>query len=176
MKLFKLSPRKWRIVVYAALTAVAAFVAIFYVTVAHAPAEVARQNARLARGSMLTLKTTYSMCGHELSQQEALVCEGRDVNRAELQALYPKWQLTEFSADGAQLVRALDFPCEKHYLVRLTDSRLTISRSRGTEMVEVGSASIARDALDPELIAQLEHGRLADTLAQAEGIVEDVES
>ncbi len=84
--------------------------------------------------------------------------------------------MTEFSSDSALLVRTLDIPCEKHYLIKLSGARLTISQLRNGEMVEAGGAAIARDALDPELIQQLERGKLADTLAQAEGVIEDVES
>lgn len=43
-------------------------------------------------------------------------------------------------------------------------------------MTEAGSASVSREALDPELIARLERGQLADSLAQAERMIEDMES
>lgn len=174
----KITARHWRMIACVAITAAATLIAILCISTARAPADnqAAQQNVRLPRGSMLTLQTTYALCGHELSQQEVLVCEGRDVTRDELQALYPDWQLTELSSDSALLVRTLDIPCEKHYLIKLSGARLTISQLRNGEMVEAGSAAIARDALDPELIQQLERGKLADTLAQAEGVIEDVES
>ena len=174
----KITARHWRMIACAVITAAATLIAILCISTARAPADnqAAQQNVRLPRGSMLTLQTTYALCGHELSQQEVLVCEGRDVTRDELQALYPDWQLTEFSSDSALLVRTLDIPCEKHYLIKLSGARLTISQLRNGEMVEAGSAAIARDALDPELIQQLERGKLADTLAQAEGVIENVQS
>lgn len=156
--------------------ALAIAIVLAVMTCARAPSQAAQQNARLERGSLLTLTTTYSRCGHSEVQREALVCEGDAVGREELQALYPDWQLTAFSAAGAELSRALELPCERHCLITLTGSRLAITRLRDGELHEVGSAAIALEALDPELIARLSAGQITDTLAQAEAIVEDIAS
>lgn len=143
---------------------------------ARAPAQTAQQSARMARGEMLTLTTTYARCGHSEVRREALICDGESAGRAELQALYPGWQLTSLAATGAELSRTLDLPCEQHCLITLSGSRLSIERLRDGQLREVGSAALALEALDPELTARLRAGMLTDTLAQAEALVEDIAS
>ena len=72
------------------------------------PAQTAQQSARMARGEMLTLTTTYARCGHSEVRREALVCDGESAGRAELQALYPDWQLTSLAATGADGVTVIE--------------------------------------------------------------------
>lgn len=138
--------------------------------------QAAAQRDMMPRGTLLTLTTRYTGCEHADARTEALVCDGEGVDRTGLEALYPDWQVLSFSSDGAALSRTLDAPCSRHCVLRLDGSRLTICRLQDGQLHELGSATISRETLDPELIAQLEAGYLTDTLAQAEAFIEGIES
>ncbi len=165
-----------------ALVAVGALVAVAAVTCAlalRAPTgseQAAAQRDTMPRGTLLTLTTRYSGCDHADAATEALVCDGEGVDRAGLEALYPDWQVLSFSSDGATLSRTLDSPCGRHCVLQLSGTRLTIRRLTDGQLRELGSATISRETLEPELIAQLEAGYLTDTLAQAEAFIEGIES
>lgn len=162
-----------------ALAALCAVAAVTCITALRAPtssAQAASQRDRLPRGALLTLTERYTACGHADAHTEALVCDGDSVDLAELEALYPGWQVLDFSPEGASLSRALDLPCARHCELRLSGERLEIRRWEDGQSRLLGSAAISREALDPELIAQLAAGCLVDTLAQAEAFVESLES
>ncbi|MGI6183130.1 MAG: hypothetical protein ACOYIH_03415 [Candidatus Fimadaptatus sp.] len=176
MKLTDLKQRRNITILAALALTIAAIVAALLIARQPTERPAAQQQAQIARGSMLTLRTTYSLCGHTELSNEVLVCPEEQLSREGLCALYPGWQLTAFSQDGAELSRALDLPCPKHYLIKLSGSRLTLERLIDGQITEAGSASVSREALDPELIARLERGQIADSLAQAERMIEDMES
>lgn len=157
----------------------AALLGALCVAAAQAPLyakQTAMQKCRMARGAPITFTTGYALCDHLDIRSEALVCSGESVNFDEFKALYPDWQVVSFSSEGAALRRTLNAPCERHCLIRLRGSRLTLSRMKDGVLRELGSACIPLETLEPETIRRLEAGCLTDTLCQAEALIEDLES
>lgn len=144
-------------------------------SIGHAPASTA-PDSRLPRGTLITLCTRYALCSHTRTAFEALVCSAADVDAAGLAALYPDWQVTAFSNEGATLARTLPGPCGAHYLVALDGNRVTLSQLRDGVMTVLGTADAAPAALDPELTARLMRGVVTDTLSQAEALIESLNS
>lgn len=169
-KLFSIHRLTARIL--AALSA-AALIALLLTPVGRAPA-ASVPGSTLPRGTLLTLTTRYALCEHSRTAREALVCPGECTDIAGLQALYPGWQVTAFSDEGASLARTLSMPCELHYLISLSGARISLSRLTDGVPAELGSAEIAPDALDPELVARLLRGVTADSLSEAEAIIESL--
>ena len=137
-------------------------------------AEVIQNNNVLADDAVVTLEYMHSKCKHTVKQ----IKTGDHIaglTRQELEVMFYGMQVTEFSRNGATLMKSVDQYCPNHYILKKEVDEIRIYRPEaGKTELKLEKTITGIVIIDDSL--GLEDGLLFDNLNEIEEFLEELDS
>lgn len=173
---------KWLILSAAAMLALAA-AAFLLPGEADAPAETPAREASaddvtLADGCELLQTLTYTRCEHAVTRRVTAPVELHGKNLQEVSALYPEWQVTEFSPALVKMEQQPDLFCPDHMVVMPSGAGVlcVFENKYGDALALVRELDVEVSALPAAVQEEVERGIGFSTAEELEMWLEGVES
>lgn len=128
----------------------------------------------LSENSAIKIKTVYS-CGHIETKTDKTDKSITGKTKKEIELIYPKWRIDEFSENLISLEEEINEPCENHFIIKLKDKTLFVYKKNNPEEY-IKKQNISTSMLTNEEIKELESGINAESEYEVLEILESFTS
>lgn len=113
---------------------------------------------KISYNASFALKKYYT-CGHFKFNYSELPTELVNLNKAEVEKIYPNWNVEEFSSNNIVLSKNIDNICDEHYVLKLDDNNINVYHLESqSDMKLYQETNITKEYLTSEDINNLEKG------------------
>ncbi len=132
----------------------------------------------VAEGCEMVQTLTYTKCNHEVVRRVTVPTELYGKTLADVENLYPQWQITSFGALQIEMQQKPDMFCPDHKVLMINDAgTLCIYENKyGDALAMVDELSTDVSILPTSIKDELRMGKGFDTLEALEAWLESVES
>lgn len=122
-----------------------------------------------------SLKKYYNDCGHFKTNYSELPKEMINLNKDEVEKLYPDWNVEKFSSNEIVLSKEFDEKCDEHFILKLGEDNIEVYKDLNDREELYKSTNISKDYLTSMDIEKLEEGIYIYGTSNLNSAIEDFE-
>ena len=140
-------------------------------------ANAAREDV-VAKDAILYQTLTYTRCEHEVARRVTAPMEIYGMDLAQVQAVYPEWQITEFSPEEIRMEQKPDIFCPDHLVLMPDETGMlcVFQNKYGDALALVNELDLHSDTLPAAVKEELTEGIGFSTAEELEQWLENMES
>lgn len=140
-------------------------------------ANAAREEV-VAKDAILYQTLTYTRCEHEVARRVTAPMEIYGMDLAQVQAVYPEWQITEFSPEEIRMEQKPDIFCPDHLVLMPDETGMlcVFQNKYGDALALVNELDMQVDSLPAAVKEELTEGMGFSTAEELEQWLESMES
>ena len=140
-------------------------------------ANAAREDV-VAKDAILYQTLTYTRCEHEVARRVTAPMEIYGMDLAQVQAVYPEWQITEFSPAEIHMEQKPDIFCPDHLVLMPDETGMlcVFQNKYGDALALVNELDLHSDTLPAAVKEELTEGIGFSTAEELEQWLESMES
>lgn len=144
----------------------------------NAAAQVASDEVKVGDSCTIVQTLSYTRCEHVVTRRVTVPVELIGKTLADVQALYPEWQITEFSPTEIKMAQTPDIHCPDHMVLMPNGAGFlcVFQNKYGDGLALVSELQTQLQALPAAIQEELKQGVGFSTLSELESWLESVES
>ena len=136
--------------------------------------ETASSEEKTTPNTTVVFETYYTQCGHSKTEKKTI--DNYEVNKTkeEIEKIYPKWKIKNFSSKEILLYREENELCENHYLIKEKDGHINVYsiNKNGKEELK-RETEIVTQYLPEKDISLLQNGIKVNSESELEEVLSD---